>query len=148
VKLSGLTTDSRYAVTCNGRRVSLHPTEVSGEAVAGVRYRARRLSAALHPTIPVHAPLVFDVIDLWKERSVGRCTYHVGPPDGGIYTARPLNASEAEERRKARFQVEGTSTASIAAPEAELNPIFPMTLDLRMQTPARKSNIESTGLTP
>ena len=105
VKLSGLTTDSRYAVTCNGRMVPLHPTGVSGEAVAGVRYRARRLSAALHPTIPVHAPLVFDLIDLWKERSVGRCTYHVGPPDGGIYTARPLNARDAEERRKARFQI-------------------------------------------
>ena len=146
VKLSGLTTDSRYAVTCNGRRVPLHPTGVSGEAVAGVRYRARRLSAALHPTIPVHAPLVFDLIDLWKERSIGRCTYHVGPPDGGIYTARPLNSRDAEVRRKARFQTVEATPVPMVAPEEELNPVFPMTLDLRMRT--RKDQVERTGLVP
>ena len=97
VKVSGLTAESRYVVACNGRRVPLHPTGEPGEAVAGVRYRARQLSATLHPTIPVHAPLVFDLIDRWKERSIGRCTYHVGPPEGGIYTARPANAAEAED---------------------------------------------------
>ena len=72
-------------------------TGVPGELVAGVRYRARQLSATLHPTVPVHAPLVFDIIDRWKERSIGRCTYHAGPPDGRVYTARPANAAEAED---------------------------------------------------
>ena len=71
VKVSGFSTDSRYVVACNGRRVPLHPTGEPGESVAGLRYRARRLSAALHPTIPVHAPLVFDIIDCWNERSIG-----------------------------------------------------------------------------
>jgi uncharacterized protein (DUF2126 family)/transglutaminase-like putative cysteine protease len=146
VKLSGLTTGSRYAVTCNGRRVPLHPAEGSEEAVAAVRYRARRLSAALHPTIPVHAPLVFDVVDLWKGLSVARCIYHVGPPDGGIYTARPLNASEAEERRRARFQVDHAITGLAAVPEEVLNPVFPMTLDLRMQAGVRKAPPENSGL--
>ena len=103
VKMSGLTTESRYVVACNGRRVPLHPTGEPGEAVAGVRYRARRLSAALHPTIPVHAPLVFDIIDRWKERSIGRCTYHTRPPDGQMHTARPVNATEAEGRRLGTF---------------------------------------------
>src|ERR1700677_2609832 len=54
VKVSGLTIESRYLVSCNGRRVPLHPTGEPGEAIAGVRFRARRLSAALPPTIPVH----------------------------------------------------------------------------------------------
>ena len=65
VKVSGFTTESRYVVACNGRRVPLQPTGEPGEAVAGVRFRARRLSATLHPTIPVHAPL-----DLRPYRSV------------------------------------------------------------------------------
>ena len=83
------------------------------------------------------------MIDLWKETSVGRCTYHVGPPDGGIYTARPLNAGEAEERRRARFQVRGTrDRVQWRCRQEELNPIFPMTLDLRMQTSQRKGPIE------
>ena len=86
VKVSGLAVESRYIVACNGRRVPLHPTGNPGEAVAGIRYRARRLSAALHPTIPVHTPLAFDLIDTWKERSIGRCTYYAGPPGGGVYS--------------------------------------------------------------
>ena len=93
VKVSGLTTESRYVVACNGRRVPLHPTDKPGEAVAGVRFRARLLSAALHPTIPVHAPLVFDIIDRWNEQSIGRCIYHTQPPNGRAYTTRPVNAS-------------------------------------------------------
>jgi len=56
VKVTGLTVGSRFVVTCNGRRVPLVPTGTAGEAVAAVRYRARKLSAALHPTIPVHLP--------------------------------------------------------------------------------------------
>ncbi len=95
VKVTGLTADSRFVVACNGRRVPLMPTGIPGEAVAGIRYRARRLSAALHPTIPVHTPLVFDLIDTWKHRSVGRCTYFAGPPDGTVHTTRPRDADEA-----------------------------------------------------
>ena len=110
VKVSGFTTESRYVVACNGRRVPLHPTGEPGEAVAGVRYRARRLSAALHPTIPVHAPLVFDIIDRWKERSIGRCTYHTRAtgrrrctPPGQPTQRRPKAAAwNAFRRRRLR----------------------------------------------
>src|SRR6202020_1430507 len=61
-KVSGLTAESRYVVACNGRGVPLNPTGETGEAVAGVRYRAQNIAASLRPPIPVHAPLVFDVI--------------------------------------------------------------------------------------
>jgi uncharacterized protein (DUF2126 family) len=146
VKVSGLTQESRYVVACNGRRVPLQPTVESGEAVAGVRFRARRLSATLHPTVPVHAPLVFDLIDRWKERSIGQCTYHVAPPDGRQYMARPIDAAEAEHRRLERFQVTAQPLNPISVPEDETNPLFPATLDLRLPPPQPNSQIQPSGL--
>jgi uncharacterized protein (DUF2126 family) len=148
VKLSGLTTDSRYVIACNGRRVPLHPTGEPGEAVAAVRYCARRLSAVFHPTVPVHAPLVFDIIDLWNDRSIGRCIYHFGAPDAGTYTSRPPNATEAEARRRERFQKSEGAVALIAVPEKEINPIYPMTLDLRLRAPGEKASLPMPGLVP
>jgi uncharacterized protein (DUF2126 family)/transglutaminase-like putative cysteine protease len=148
VRVSGFTTESRYVVACNGRRVPLYPTGKSGETVAGVRYCARQLSAMLHPTIPVHAPLIFDIIDRWKERAIGRCAYHVGSPDGRAYTARPVNAAEAADRRQQRFQKSDPATGLIAVPEEETNPIFPMTLDLRLPPPGKQTHIEKPGLVP
>jgi uncharacterized protein (DUF2126 family) len=146
VKVSGLTTESRYVVTCNGRRVPLQPTVAPGEAVAAVRFRARRLSAALHPTIPVHAPLVFDLIDRWKERSIGRCTYHAVPSDSRIYTVRPANAAEAEGRRRERFQTPTPPPGPMPTPVEETNPIYPMTLDLRVPAPGEKTHSEKPEL--
>jgi uncharacterized protein (DUF2126 family) len=148
VKLSGFATESRYVVSCNGRKVPLTPAGEPGVAVAGVRYRARRLSAALHPTIPVHSPLVFDIIDRWKERTIGRCTYHTSAPDGRKYIARPANAKEAEERRLERFRVSSHTPGPMGAPEQEINPIFPLTLDLRTVAPGRKTQTEKRGLVP
>ena len=148
VKLSGVTSDSRYVVSCNGRRVPLSPTGVAGELVAGVRYRARQLSATLHPTIPVQMPLVFDIIDRWKDRSIGQCVYHSGPPDGSVYTARPADAAEAAERRKLRFQQTDATPGPIAIPEEETNLIFPTTLDLRIPVTHRSYPSERPELVP
>jgi uncharacterized protein (DUF2126 family)/transglutaminase-like putative cysteine protease len=148
VKLSGLTMESRYVVTCNGRSVPLRPIGEPGTALAGVRFRARRLSASLHPTVPVHAPLVFHLIDRLKCCSIGQCTYHVAPPDGRSYQARPANVAEADDRRLERFQVATPALIPLAAPEEEINPHFPMTLDLRMPPPKQKAQIETSELAP
>jgi uncharacterized protein (DUF2126 family) len=146
VKLSGFTAESRYVVACNGSKVPLTPTGVPGELVAGVRFRARQLSAVLHPTIPVHSPLVFDIVDRWKGISIGRCIYHVQPPDGRVYDARPVDAAEAERRREERFQKIDPTPGPMAVPEDDLNPIFPMTLDMRLTASGEKAHSESKGL--
>jgi uncharacterized protein (DUF2126 family) len=135
LKVTGLTVNSRFVVACNGRHVPLVPTGISGEAVAAVRYRARRLSATLHPSIPVHTPLVFDLIDTWKGRSVARCTYFAGPSDGTVHTTRPREAEEAKARRLQRFKVSEPPSEPMPSPAEEKNPVFPMTLDLRFPAP-------------
>jgi uncharacterized protein (DUF2126 family)/transglutaminase-like putative cysteine protease len=124
-------TDSRHVLLCNGRRVPLAPTGTPGEYVAGVRFRAWQPPEALHPTIRVHAPLVFDVFDAWTGRAVGGCTYHVSHPGGLSFEDRPSNALVAESRRKARFLPFGHSPGPQVVQEEDANALFPLTLDLR-----------------
>ena len=152
VKISGLT-DSRYVVTCNGRQLILHNTGTHGEYVGGVRYRAWQPPSALHPTIGIHSPLLFDIIDTWNNRAIGGCTYHVSHPGGRHYDTFPVNAYEAEGRRTSRFRADGytpgsvqsqpsgpptrsflaggTSPGPMVAPPEETNAEYPYTLDLR-----------------
>jgi uncharacterized protein (DUF2126 family)/transglutaminase-like putative cysteine protease len=102
VKVAGFTS-GRYVLACNKRRVCLKATGKQGEFVGGVRYRAWQPPSALHPTIGVHSPLVFDLIDTWNGKSIGGCTYHVSHPGGRSYETFPVNANEAESRRGNRF---------------------------------------------
>ncbi len=124
-------TGGRYAITCNGRTVPLTGTGAIGEGVAGVRYRAWAPPSALHPTIPTHVPLTFDIFDTWSGRSIGGCRYHVSHPGGRASEVFPVNMYEAEGRRLARFEALGHTAGPMQPSPANINPEYPLTLDLR-----------------
>jgi uncharacterized protein (DUF2126 family) len=153
VKLSNFNND-RYVLLCNGCRVPLKATATKGEFVCGIRYRAWQPPSALHPTIGIDTPLVFDIVDGWNRRSIGGCTYHVIHPGGRSYDVFPVNSYEAESRRTSRFNDFGHTpdvlttiqnefrgeehfiTADrkpyeVDPPEIEVNKEYPLTLDIR-----------------
>ncbi|MET3961315.1 uncharacterized protein (DUF2126 family)/transglutaminase-like putative cysteine protease [Marmoricola sp. OAE513] len=127
----------RHLITCQGVPVPMTPTGTAGEFYAGVRYRAWQPWSALHPSIEVHVPLHFDVVDLASATSLGGATYHVTHPGGRSYEQPPVNAQSAEARRSSRFEARGHTPGTIdvgALRDAALraaNQEYPRTLDLR-----------------
>ena len=132
VRVTGLN-DNRHIVTANGQALPLQPTGRVGEYVCGVRYRAWQPPSALHPTIGVHAPVTFDIVDRWLQRSMGGCQYHVAHPGGLSYEDFPVNAYTAESRRLARFIRMGHTPGQMSAQPARPSLEFPFTLDLRQR---------------
>jgi uncharacterized protein (DUF2126 family)/transglutaminase-like putative cysteine protease len=130
LKITGLAPD-RYVLSCNGESVPLHPTGNAGEFVGGVRYRAWQPPNCLHPTIGVHAPLMFDIVDTWMNRSLGGCQYHVMHAGGRSFDDFPVNSYEAESRRLARFVRMGHTPFQVYAKPFTPNSEHPFVLDLR-----------------
>ncbi|WP_336631820.1 MULTISPECIES: transglutaminase family protein [unclassified Microbacterium] len=136
VKVSGID-PARHVVVAGGAVVPLTSTGVRGEYYAGVRYRAWQPWSALHPSIPIHAPLTVEVVDAEAAVSLGGATYHVVHPGGRAYEHPPVNANEAEARRSGRFEPRGHTPGRFdvaAAREAgarAATPDYPRTLDLR-----------------
>ncbi|MEM6318584.1 MAG: transglutaminase family protein, partial [Bacteroidota bacterium] len=148
----------RYMVLCNSIKIPLVKTNYAGKYVAAIRYKAWAPPSALHPTIGVNSPLVFDLYDTWNERSVGGCTYYVVHPGGRNYETFPVNSLEAESRRTTRFwefnhspkseadvvnptvssgqpmnyvTTHDTTKTDIEVKYVPVSPSFPHTLDLR-----------------
>ncbi|MEZ4829921.1 MAG: transglutaminase family protein [Bacteroidia bacterium] len=157
VMLEGIAIE-RYQLLCNQTIVPLTSTGTRGKYVAGIRYKAWNPPSALHPTLGVDVPLVFDIYDTWNKRSVGGCTYHVSHPGGRSYDTFPVNSYEAESRRVNRFWEQNHTprsedriisqassslsptrylspqywpVAAFPTEEIEVDPEFPYTLDLR-----------------
>jgi uncharacterized protein (DUF2126 family)/transglutaminase-like putative cysteine protease len=144
--------EGRHILTCNGVPVPLRRMASTGWGalgtgsadafVGGVRFRAWAPWSALHPTMGVHAPLTFDVVDAWNSRSVGGFRYSVAHPGGRAYDDRPVNAVAAESRRAARFSTTGHTPGRVDVDALRAHPAwgpddgeFPCTLDLRRFTP-------------
>jgi uncharacterized protein (DUF2126 family) len=144
IRVKGLVRE-RFALLCNGRRLPLHPTGTHGEFVCAVRYRAWQPPRCLHPTIPVHTPLVLEIVDASAGRSIGGCNYHVAHPGGRSYETFPINSNEAEARRNARFFPFGHTPGVVYVPPEEVNPEFPLTLDLRRSAGAAQSRAHYSG---
>jgi uncharacterized protein (DUF2126 family) len=130
VKVTGLNV-SRYVITANGHALPLQPTGEAGAYVAGVRYKAWNPPSALHPSIAVHAPITFDIVDTWMKKSIGGCQYHVQHPGGANPGSFPINAYDAESRRLARFQRMGHTPGVVHVKPAKVSNEYPFTLDLR-----------------
>ena len=122
-------------VTCNGVPVPLHPAPGSADLVAGVRFEAWAPRSALHPTIGIHSPLIFEVLDTWNDVPLGGVTYHVVHPGGRAYETPPVNASEAEARRATRFVAGGHVDPLDLDPRVVQTGEYPVTLDLRLVLP-------------
>nr|MCU0946182.1 transglutaminase family protein [Rubritepida sp.] len=121
----------RFVLAANGVAVPLQPTGRAGEYVAGIRFKAWDPPSALHPTVRAQSPLILDVYDRWTGRSLGGLTHQVVHPGGRSYDTFPVNANEAEARRRSRFFPFGHTPGAMAEPQGGPSLEHPCTLDLR-----------------
>ena len=122
---------SRYAVTVNGYQLPLRTKGDDDGYFIGIKYRAWQPPHCLHPAIPVHTPLIFDIVDLHQHKAIGGCRYHASHPGGASYVDRPVNALSAEARRKERFVPHGHTAGWVNVKKLPERLLSKDTIDLR-----------------
>ena len=147
-EVSGFTTESRYAVACNGRKVPLHPTgepERRSQAYGIAPDSCRRRYI---PQFPCTRPL---------SSTLSTCGRNVRSADAptmwdhlmvGIYTARPVNASGGRRPAPARFQESSHTWSRWRRRRKRPNPDLSYDSRPADAATARKGHIEKTGLVP
>ncbi|MFN3193270.1 MAG: DUF2126 domain-containing protein [Aureliella sp.] len=129
---------TQLALICNGYRVPVHAMSQPGTFVAGIRFRAWQPPRCLHPTIGIHAPLHFELVELSRLKSIGGCTYYVVDPAGRGTDRFPINSLEAESRRGARFDARALTGGFIDLPNIpapSLDFSYPITMDMLKLAP-------------
>ncbi len=127
VKVNGMI-EGRHMVTCNGREIPMSPGSTREEWVGGVRFKAWDPPSALHPSIPAQTQLVIDIVDTRNRKSLGGCVYYVSHPGGRSHETFPVNAREAESRRRARFWEQGYTPGLI-----ETDPVIQPLIQTRFE---------------
>ncbi|MDF3057170.1 MAG: hypothetical protein K0R17_1385 [Rariglobus sp.] len=116
----------------NGLPCEFRPVDGTPSAAAGVRYRAFFLNPALHPHIPVHAPLLIEWVDKSTFAVVAAARWHVWNPRSVPYAARPETPADAIERFSERWEVwPHTLGQPRLVPKIDFPPEGRHTLDLR-----------------
>ncbi len=134
--------EERYTLACNGVQIPLSKTNIEGEYVSGVRYKAWQPWSALHPTIGVDTPLTFDIIDKWNNRSIGGFNYFVSHPGGRSYDSFPVNSYEAESRRINRYWDFNHSQGEVV----DFDPIVSSSKNTIFANGAKRAIVEKRGL--
>ena len=131
VHVTGLN-DSRYVVTVNGGRCRCsRPAARASSSPACAIGRGSRRRRCIRRSAS-HAPLTFDVVDTWMQPLDRRLPVSCRRIRAGATTTTfPVNAYEAESRRRARFFKTGHTPGRMEAGAAERSLEFPFTLDLR-----------------
>lgn len=78
--------------------------ENPGVSACGIRFRAFYLTPALHPHIPVHAPLLLEWVDRTTLTVVAAARWHVWNPRSTPYPDRPRDESAARARHAERWE--------------------------------------------
>ena len=134
--------EERFTLACNGVQIPLSRTNVEGEYVSGVRYKAWQPWSALHPTIGVDTPLTFDIIDKWNDRSIGGFNYFVSHPGGRSYDTFPVNSYEAKSRRINRYWDFNHSQGEIV----DYDPIINTSKNAIFSNGAKRAIVEKKGV--
>ena len=120
------------SASSSGSKLSALDSQLGGAAAAGIRYRAFFLNIALHPHVPVHAPLLIEWVDKENLTVVAAARWHIWSPTSVPYTVRPATPADAVQRFAERWETwPHTLGQHRWVPKIDFPPEGRHTLDLR-----------------